>query len=445
MDKYRYDNYHDFIVQLYMDETANLGPNEALIRNVTFQVTDDCPLKCSYCYQGNKGHRMMSKETAKKAVDLLFRMYDEDNSTFINRKTKGIILEFIGGEELMNVEVMDFICGYFIDQCVEKHHPWLLTSRFSMISNGVLYFNPDFQAFMEKYKDFTSFGITLDGDKEIHDRCRVFPDGKGSFDMAVAAEEHYVSHFGGHEGRDTKVTIAPENLKDVNRIIKFFVEKGKKIIHANTVYEAEWSIEQAKVFYAELKKMADYLLERNDPELMVTLFDERMFRPLDKDNLQCWCGGAGKMLAFDPDGIAYPCIRYMPSSLGNNAPPVIIGDVNGIYQTEKQKKTKKLLESIDRRTKNTDECFNCPIADGCADCEAWNYQSSGGKFNVKSMNICNMHKARSLANVYYWNKLYAKNGESKRFEMHLPKEDALQYISEEEYAMLQKISKRAEE
>ena len=35
--------------------------------------------------------------------------------------------------------------------------------------------------------------------------------------------------------------------------------------------------------------------------------------------------------------------------------------------------------------------------------------------------ICWMHKARSLANVYYWNKLYNKNNNNKVFEMYLPK------------------------
>ena len=42
--------------------------------------------------------------------------------------------------------------------------------------------------------------------------------------------------------------------------------------------------------------------------------------------------------------------------------------------------------------------------------------------------ICWMHKARSLANVYYWNKLYNKNNNNKVFEMYLPKEDALQIM-----------------
>ena len=39
----------------------------------------------------------MSKEVARKGVDLLFDMYEKNDSPFINKKTKAIILDFIGG------------------------------------------------------------------------------------------------------------------------------------------------------------------------------------------------------------------------------------------------------------------------------------------------------------------------------------------------------------
>jgi len=41
---------------------------------------------------------------------------------------------------------------------------------------------------------------------------------------------------------------------------------------------------------------------------------------------------------------------------------------------------------------------------------------------------------------YYWNKYYHKNNIDKHFEMHLPKEEALKFISEDEYNMLLELS-----
>lgn len=430
-------SYNDFVSKLYWDWEHPLGETESLTRNVTFQVTDDCPMSCSYCYQGHKGHRKMSKEVAKQGVDLLFHMYEENNSPFINRKTKAIILDFIGGEPLMAIDIIDYICTYFVQKCLELDHPWLYTWRASMTSNGALYFEPKVQEFLHKFKGFVSFSITLDGPKEIHDSCRVYHDGRGNFDDAYAAMKHFNSHY--YEELGTKVTIAPENLHNLNKIVDFFIGEGMKLIHANCVNEAKWTYAQAKLFYAELKKMADRLLELND-ETTISLFNEYFFSPLGPNDNQNWCGGTSKMLAFDPDGVAYPCLRYMPSSLGNDVPPIVIGSVEGIYVTDEQKHIKEYMDGITRRSQSTDECWNCPIAAGCSWCSAWNYQETGS-VNKRSTNICAMHKARSLANVYYWNKWYRLNNIDKRFKMWLPKEEALRIIDEKEYAMLEELSK----
>lgn len=415
-------------------------PNPELsVRTVTFQVTDDCPCACTYCYQINKGHHMMNEEIAKKAVDLLFDMYDKNDFNLpINKNTFGVVLDFIGGEPLANVRIINYICTYFMETCIKRDHPWQYTWRASMISNGALYFTDDVQKFLNKFKNFVCFGITLDGPKEIHDACRIYHDGHGNFDDAYTAMRHYRDHY--NDIPTTKVTIAKENLHNVNRIIDFFINEGLTTINGNCTFEAEWDIDDAKLFYQELKKMADKLLELNNPDIFVSLFTPSMFKPLSESNNDNWCGGTGKMIAFDPEGIAYPCIRYMPSSLGTDRKPIMIGSVDGIYQTDKDKETYKCLECITRRSQSIDECWNCPIATGCAWCSGWNYQLYGTP-DKRCTRICVMHKARSLANVYYWNKFYKKHGITEKMHLYLSKEDALKIISEDEYKMLEEISR----
>jgi sulfatase maturation enzyme AslB (radical SAM superfamily) len=59
---------------------------------------------------------MMTKETAKKIVDLLFKLYDEnDENSVINYHVYGLILDFIGGEPLMNIEVVEYTMQYFME------------------------------------------------------------------------------------------------------------------------------------------------------------------------------------------------------------------------------------------------------------------------------------------------------------------------------------------
>lgn len=428
-------SYHDYVAKLY--HTPDVPDGQHITRSITFQVTDDCCFNCGYCYQTNKGHRMMTKDVAKRGVDLLFEMYDKNEGTFINHHTKAIILDFIGGEPLMNIDIIDYTCTYFMEQCIERNHPWAHTWRASMISNGALYFDPKVQAFLKKFRGFVSFSVTIDGPKEIHDACRVYPNGKGTFDDAYAAMKHFNENY--YEVSGTKVTIAPENLHDVNKIVNFFVDEGMDVIYANPVFEAEWNIEQAQIYYAELKKMADYLLGL-DRDIYVSLFEEHIGQPMDENDNRNWCGGDMSMLAFNPDGVAYPCLRYMESSLGDDVAPIIIGSVDGLFKTEEQKQVAHCLSCITRRSQSTDECFYCPVARGCAWCSAWNYQYFK-EIDKRCTNICLMHKARTLANVYYWNKYYRAKGMDKRFEMHLPREDALNFINEEEYRMLLALSK----
>jgi len=74
---------------------------------------------------------------------------------------------------------------------IEKDHPWLLRHKISICSNGLLYFEPKVQAFLEKYKNRLSFSISIDGNKELHDSCRLDLEGKGTYDRAIAAVHHY--------------------------------------------------------------------------------------------------------------------------------------------------------------------------------------------------------------------------------------------------------------
>lgn len=429
-------NFHDLIGSLY--------PEDGLIscRNITFQVTDDCCLNCSYCYQINKGHKKMTKEIAQKAIDLLFDMYEQDDEcAFINKKTHGIVLDFIGGEPLMNVAIMDFIVEYFINKCVQTDHEWLNKFRISFASNGLLYFEEEVQNFFKKYKKFIHMTITLDGPKEIHDKCRLDFNGQGSFDRSYAAMKHYWDNYDTNiDSRDnTKITIAPENLQYLNSIFDFFTKNSVKIIHANPIFETKWTIEHAKEYYSQLKEIANKMLKNLEVEC--TIFNEFNYKPMPTTDNRNWCGGTGNMIAISPEGNIYPCIRYMDSSLGNDCPPIVIGDVySGIYKTEEQRKTKEELNNITRRSQSTDECFYCPIAAGCSWCSAWNYQENK-QLNKRSTNICQMHRAEAIANVYYWNKRYKIEKKEKRFPFYLEPRLAMQIISEEEYNYLLELSR----
>ena len=427
-----YKDFSEEVQQRYYKED-----NKAVCRNITFQVTDDCCLKCTYCYQGHKGHKMMTKETAKKIVDLLFKLYDENKEdSVINHHTYGIILDFIGGEPFMNVPVIEYTMEYFLNECFKRDHIWLTNSRASISTNGLLYFEPDTQAFLKKYKDFISMNITIDGPKEVHDLCRVDHNGNGSYDRAMAAWNDWFGGMGRSQ-LDTKVTIAPENLHQMETIFDFFLSRGCKHIHANPVFEHKWTVEEAQDYYMILLKLATRLLLVEGAES--SLFAKSKGKPILSTETQNYCGGTSAMLAFDPDGNAYPCLRYMESSLGTDRPPIIIGNTDGIYNTPEYKAIYDDMQKVTRQSQSTEECINCPVGSGCAWCSAWNYQETGS-YNKRSTNICWMHRAESLANVYYWNIYYIMHDKPERFPLYLPRDIANKIIPDEEYDRLYRLS-----
>ena len=429
-----FESYQDMIARLYPE----LKPESGMATmEITFQVTDACSLACTYCYQIDKGTSIMPFETAKDFIDNLF---DNKYKGYVSLEEKPfIILDFIGGEPFLQPELIERICDYFYDKAIEEMSPWAEHSMISVCTNGVHWFEPAVQHFLNKYRNRLSISVTIDGNKELHDACRIFPDGRPSYDLAVAAAKDWMDK-GGYMG--SKITIAPANIQYMNDAILHMIDLGYKEINANTVYEKGWTIDHAKTFYWKLKEIADFFID-NDlvNSIYLSLFVDTLGRPKPEDDLDTWCGGVGNaMLAIDPDGKLYPCLRYMKSSLGNDQPPLSIGDVwKGIGNTPEDAQWIKCLACVTRRTESSDECFYCPIADGCAECSAYNYQINGTP-DSRCTFICDMHKARCLANSYFWNKWYRKTNSKERFKIYCPEDWALEIIPKNEYQMLLALS-----
>lgn len=429
-DRYNFTQY-DFVSEY----TRMYG---SMPRTITFIVTEACNLRCTYCYQHNKSARVMPFDVAKKCVDTLFAE-DAAGSVYINPSVAdGLILDFIGGEPMLEIKLIDQIVDYFLDKALALNHRWVIKYMISMSSNGTKYFDPDVQTFLKKHKGRVSVGITIDGDELLHDSCRKYPDGSGSYKDAAAAFHDILKK---HNQRGTKLTLAPANICYLAEAAKhMFQEFGIETLHANCVFEQGWTIGHAKTMYRQLKELADWILDNDLEETChISLFDAGKYRPMKPEDNKNWCGGTGQMLAFGINGEIYPCQRYSPASLGTNAKPLLIGDAShGIERTADEVATCDMLRSITRRSQSADECFDCPVAGGCAWCSAYNYEIFGTP-NKRATFICDMHRAEALANVYYWNKLAHKHGYTERFPMRLPRDIALTIIDADECTMLEAL------
>lgn len=438
------ESFQDFLSRVF-----RVFRNENVrVRTLTFQVTDDCNLCCSYCYQINKGKRRMKIETAKKLIDYLLDSTPENNKYINYENTPAIIVDFIGGEPLLEIDLIDQIVDYFIEQTIIRNHPWREFYMINIGTNGVLYFDDRVQKFISKHDKKVSISITVDGNKRLHDACRIFHDGSGSYDLASSAAKDWMGRI---QQYSTKLTIAPENVEYLYEAIISSIEFGYKAIHANCVFEEGWTIEHAKIYYHQMKLIADYMIDNKVyDKVFLKLFTADWYRPMDPVDNKNWCGGDGNMLSMDPDGYLYNCVRYMESSLGDSQKGLCIGHVDrGISITDQDKQNVHCMQCITRKSQSTDDCYTCPLADGCAWCSAYNYQCHGTP-DKRTIFHCIMHQAESLATAYYWNRFaiskYEETGDIKyyytRFPIYIPYDWAIDIIDDDEYQMLIKLARQ---
>lgn len=423
-----------------IDAHEKFGKNSGIrTKNITFVVTEGCNLKCSYCYETHKTNKVMTKQIGLDGVDFIL------NESLINNyytieNSQAIVLEFIGGEPFLNIDVIDDIVEYFKLRTLELNHIWATNYMISISTNGTLNHTEKVKKFIERNKERLSMGITIDGNKKLHDSCRLFHDGRGSYDLV---EKAVISWMKESNDTQTKITLAPENIMYLNDAIQNMIDIGMDGAFTNCVFEEGWEIEHAIILYAEMIKLADYLLSNeNYAKFYCSLFDESIGK--EATETRNHCGGNGLMLAIGTDGKCYPCIRFMKYSLSNpNVKEHSIGDIyNGLNDSTSDPwlcELKKIDMITQCQFEDNKKCLDCPIASGCSLCTGYNYDKFGDP-NHKATFICDMHRARVLANVYYWNKLYKIFGEERKFKLNLDKETAFTIISENEYNYLYSLS-----
>jgi len=432
------ESYDNWFSQAYRIIHPDQNLTKTSCKNITLVVTEDCNFACTYCYMHSKKPKRMTGKTAREIVDFIL----DENLTngYINpRESPGVILDFIGGEPLLEIETINEFMEYFIYKSMKINHPWKDNYVISMSSNGSLYSSQKVQDFVKKYKGRVHIGITIDGTRELHDTCRVYKNGKGTYDDVIKGVQ---LRFRNGEHPSTKVTVAPENLKYLCDAALHLFKTGYRFLHCNVVFENVWNIDLAKLLYQELKKLADIIIgDSLYQKHYISMFSEYIGAPLPHEENSNWCGGDGSMLAIGTDGVCYPCLRYMEYSFANrDRKPMIIGNIYDGIMSVDESEDLKCLNCITRRSQSTDECFNCSIGKGCAWCSAFNYDYFGTA-DKRTTFHCDMHKARVLANVYFWNRLYDKLELDKCFEFHMPDEWALEIIDKEELSLLKNLSK----
>ena len=172
-----------FLVRQRSSERAALESHFAEFREdasqlrITILTTLQCNFACDYCYQGEHGEsgrpaERMSIDTAAQVAAWIAKQVEEV-------QPQRLVLTFFGGEPLLNVPAMFEIAGRSSKHAASRG----VAQSVSIITNGLL-LTPEVVECMVPL-GLTGVKVTLDGDRDTHDRMRPLLGGQGTFDRII--------------------------------------------------------------------------------------------------------------------------------------------------------------------------------------------------------------------------------------------------------------------
>ncbi|MDR1884014.1 MAG: radical SAM peptide maturase [Prevotella sp.] len=193
-------------------------------RQITFEVTDACNLKCEYCGYGKfysdydkRENRFLPLDHAKRFWNYMRQLWLSPYNKSIHNK---LFVSFYGGEPLVNMEFIGNMIDYIENSCSAS----LPDINFSMTTNAIL---------LNKYMDYlvekrVSLLISLDGGEEATS-YRVTPAGKNAFDRIVYNVDKLKEKYPLFFESNVSFNAVLHNRNSVEEICSFFKQRYNKI------------------------------------------------------------------------------------------------------------------------------------------------------------------------------------------------------------------------
>lgn len=326
------------------DENNNsFEEKKRVLDRITLHVSNDCNLRCKYCFAGggnyNQARGMMTLQTAHAFVDFCIKHFDKIGEVV-----------FFGGEPMLNVEVMEYIChqlGIYYHTGKSSFVP-----QFSIITNGTL-LTPAILRFIKKNISFIT--VSIDGPEKINDTNRVYKNGRGSY-KKIARFIHTIV-------KETDVKIQYEATFTNSHIDAHYAHKDI----AETLNK-EFGIDGLVVNEKEVDAgyTLEYLKTINCEDLTANDFKDlpedfwHILHAVAHNETRQLCPVVKDIVAIGTDGSIYPC-QMLNGSLQNR-----LGNING----ENIFNAPSLYTSVSSklRGKKNDSCKGCWTQKLCGGC-----------------------------------------------------------------------------
>ncbi|MCU0286447.1 MAG: radical SAM protein [Acidobacteria bacterium] len=339
------DCHSEFMDQLYFFE---------------FAVTRGCNLACKYCF-AEAGTRHLNEKATPGIAEIFIDRIAERRVQ--SRAMVPYIVEFTGGEPLLNFEIIRHTVNY-----TKMTYGDLLDVSFVIQSNMTL-FNDEMLDFIKEHN--ICVGTSCDGFKLIHDKQRPLANLNGSFDL-VEANIHKIREKCPGILRSVIGVITEESVDKMAEIFLFLHLLGYGEINLRPMATLgrgfkEYRKKPFAKHYVEglFKILTDVIspIYNETRQLVQENFLARTFQNLFKSYraFMCErtpCGGAKNICIVMPNGDVYPCNQSTDDT------QLLLGNIktNSFNELLNSKPAQKLGQRI---LDNIEECNNCVFRSWC--------------------------------------------------------------------------------
>ncbi|MDY4129019.1 radical SAM/SPASM domain-containing protein [Peptostreptococcus porci] len=317
----------------------------------TIFLTRECNLRCKYCYE-TQFHKEPREKMEYYVADNVIKFIE--SMTCLDRNETPIEVIFHGGEPFLNFEIMKYIHMELCKKFTDKKIIYFTTTNATIINDEILEFI---------IHNINNLSISLDGNRDIHDKNRIFPDGSGSYEIVLKNAMKILNY---KEDLRLRITFTPESVNYIYESVEFLYSRGfRKIIVVPDFMSNEWKNTHKNELFNQIEKII-YSAEAMS-KLDSNINDYSFLTSKISD-----CFGGVVDFSIDVNGDIYPC------SITVGKKEFIIGNVNNNGDRLNKESTRAIIEI------NKSEipiCENCTRKEYCDTnrCKLINLYINGSK------------------------------------------------------------------
>jgi uncharacterized protein len=380
------------------------------LTQLTLVVSETCNLRCTYCMYGKhyptfRAHssRCMSREVAELGINFFLERCD---------KNEPITIGFYGGEPLINFKLIDH-CLEYVRQ---RFSSQLL--GFHMTTNGILL---DLDMIEVLQNNNVVLTISLDGPRNIHNRCRHTKDGIGTYYKVMRnlrlIQKHYPDYY--RHNILFSIVLAPET--DLYEVYRFFCSGGELLQghrllvsfvrpYATTIFE-----ELGSTTGIGIEKIESRFVEKAEDGTLVNDFFLRdlIVRPLSVIHKRRHWNGFQKHMP--PNGICLPGRRkILVETNGDIKFCERIGTDQNIGSIYRGFDFHEIWDIVQQYLKiSTEDCIECWAIRLCKMCFAHAYQGKIDGYLKKQ--LCSGNRANISADLQIYCQSLERNANAFNF------------------------------